>query len=91
MAEKELRDKVKDFVVTIRADIIYGDSNSLQSFENRINGIMALIKEACWLKGGRRLPQFAPESQHYREGYTQAQHDMLQAGWKSCKEWEGVK
>mgnify|MGYP001616024549 CR=1 FL=1 len=56
--------------------------------EDALDGIMSIIKANCWLKGGRRLPQFAPESEHYEEGYTQAQHDMLQVGWKSCKEWE---
>jgi len=56
MTELELRDKIKEFVVTIRADVIY-DNKSVRCFENRIDDLMVLIKQACWLKGEGELPK----------------------------------
>ena len=80
LTEKELREAIKN------ASGLYLHPDDE---EDALDGIMSIIRAACWPKGGQELPE--PEMFHtpqFKHGWEECQDVMKYKGWKACQEWE---
>ena len=101
MTEKELRDflisKMRDMYCLGLDDAIKKRFTPSISIDVFTTGIMARIKESCWLKGEQGLPKNPATSdaknriigaEIYEGIYDDGQRDIVEAGFKPCQEWE---